>query len=146
MSVVLLNLLVSLWARAVSSETAASPSAYADDTGALGSRAAVGEAGKVTVDYCDLTGQQLNVKKSACFSVGAAKGDYSLEMKGELMPQVTSDRCLGAHLNFAASTTPGDHITKRLQLALAAAKRIAALPLPLVARGRGRAEIGRAHV
>jgi hypothetical protein len=136
LSVVLLNLLVSVWARAVSAETDASPSAYADDTSALGSKDAVRDAGQVTVDYCSLTGQQLNVEKSACFAVGATEGDYSLVLNGKRVPQVLSDRCLGAHLSFTSSQDPGDHIAKRLQRALDAAHRIAVLPLPLTARSR----------
>ena len=136
LSVVLLNLLVSVWARAVSAETDASPSAYADDTGALGSQDAVRDAGQITVAYCSLTGQQLNVDKSACFAVGAVEGAYSLILNGKRVPQVLSDRCLGAHLSFTTSQEPGDHITQRLRRALDAAHRIAALPLPLTARSR----------
>ena len=136
LSVVLLNLLVSVWARAVSAETDATPSAYADDTSALGSKDAVRDVGHVTVAYCALTGQQLNVEKSACFAVGAEEGSYTLILNGKQVPQVLSDRCLGANLSFTASQVPGEHITKRVRRALDAAHRIAALPLPLTARSR----------
>ena len=136
LSVVLLNLLVSVWARAVSAETGTSPSAYADDTSVLGTKNAVRDAGQVTVDYCSLTGQQLNVEKSACFAVGAEAGTYSLILNGKLVPQVLSDRCLRAHLSFTTSQEPGAHIPHRLRRALDVAHRIAALPLQLTARSR----------
>ena len=63
LSVILLNLLVSVWCRTVAAETAALPEAYADDTGVMGSRSAVEQAGAVTSEYCQLT-----VKPSTCAS------------------------------------------------------------------------------
>ena len=57
LSVVLLNLLVATWTRAVSAKTEATPEAYADDTGVVGATEEVEKPGQVTTDYCQRTGQ-----------------------------------------------------------------------------------------
>ena len=69
LSVILLNLLVSVWAKAIDSETSASPAAYADDTTVAGPLLEVEKAGAITTNYCELNGQELNVKKSLAFAV-----------------------------------------------------------------------------
>ena len=59
---ILINLLQAVWTRAVAAETEASPPSYADDATILGTRAAVQEAGSVTLTFCAVTGQALSTR------------------------------------------------------------------------------------
>ena len=69
-SVIYLNAMVSVWISAVRAEVPkADPLAFADDTGALvDNRRAVQLVADVTQNFAALTGQQLNAKKSMCFT------------------------------------------------------------------------------
>ena len=134
LSVILLNLLVSVWAKAIDVETGADPMAYADDTTVIGPRAEVERAGEVTAEYCSLTGQQLNVKKSLSFHVNAEAAETPLRLQGEVVKVVEADRCLGADIRFNPAAQVSAHVESRVQKAVAQADRIAVLPLPLEVR------------
>jgi hypothetical protein len=117
LSVVLLNLLVSVWARAVTGETDAEVDAYADDTGVAGERPAVETAAAITLDYCRTTGQALNVKKCEAYMVNAPSTSPDIYIDGTKVPRVTATRCLGAHLCFnGAMEGEPLHLTKRWDL------------------------------
>ena len=134
LSVILLNLMVSVWAKAIDAETDADPMAYADDTTVVGPRSEVERAGAVTAEYCSLTGQQLNVKKSLVFHVNAEVAETPLCLQGEVVKVVEADRCLGADVRFTPAAQVSAHVVSRVQKSVAEADRIAALPLPLEVR------------
>ena len=52
------------------------------------SRTEVERAGAVTAEYCSLTGQQLNVKKSLSFHVNGVAAETPLRLQGELVKVV----------------------------------------------------------
>ena len=141
LSVVLLSLLVASWCRAVATETGAMPEAYADNTGVVGPSKEVEKAGKVTSTYCELTGQELNVKKCAAFLVNCGNarpprlkgqaGQGELEVK-----LVSAIRCLGADIRFDPQGQGQRACHKAGGIAIETAHRIAVLPLPTDVRVR----------
>ena len=136
LSVILLNLLVSVWCRTVAAETAALPEAYADDTGVMGSRSAVEQAGAVTSEYCQLTGQALNVRKCKAFYVNRRASSPPIRLQGVDVEETSAARCLGADIRFAPMAAESSHVTQRVDNAVATAHRIAVLPLPMDLRVR----------
>ena len=82
LSVVLLNLLVNVWARAVCSEVpAATPCGYADDTGATSSEAVpIQQVLDITGAFASVTKQVLNASKSHLWCTTAAHKDAINEM------------------------------------------------------------------
>ena len=86
LSIVFLNLLVHVWVAAVEHEAPnTDPAGYADDTGALaGDTAELQSVADITQFFAALTGQQLSVEKSKCFSTTSAGRESlaQLEMDG----------------------------------------------------------------
>jgi hypothetical protein len=111
------------------------PLGYADDMGVMGSRAAVENAVIVTSTYCHLTNQALNATKSEFFVV-ADRHPTPLLLDGRVLQPRTSLKCLGASLNLTGESHAGALVQQRVDSAIAAAKRIAALPLPFQVRAR----------
>ena len=108
LSVVLLNLLVTVWMRAIESEVpSAKPFGFADDTGAVASGSeAVDTLQRVlliTQEYEHLTGQRLNAGKSKCWGTTllAKAQAKSLHVAGVQLECVERMRCLGARLSFS---------------------------------------------
>ena len=123
---ILINLLQAVWTRVVAAETEASPTSYADDATILRTRAAVQEAGYVTLTFCAVTGQAMNTKKCLGFT-----------------PPPTPLRCgsttrtfrLGRHSlpvgqpPLSATAEQAPHVAERFTKALATLRRIGNLPL-----------------
>ena len=134
LSVVLLNLLVCIWANVITTETPAIPMAYADDATTIGARAAVEQAGSLTTEFCNLTGQLLNVKKCVGFAVNAPPNDPPLSLQGVPLKMVTADRILGADVRFRPDAAPSAHVDSRVHAARTIINKISVLPLPLTAK------------
>ena len=131
---ILINLLQAVWTRAVAAETEASPTSYADDATILGTRAAVQEAGSVTLTFCAVTGQALNTKKFLGFDTSADA--TPLRFNDKDLPMGTVTRCLGANLTLSATAEQAPHVAERFTKALASLRRIGNLPLSFHERAR----------
>ena len=133
LSIVFLNLLVHVWVAAVEHGAPnVDPAGYADDTGALtGDAAELQPVADITQCFATLTGQQLNVEKSKCFSTTSAGRNSlaQLERDGGKFAVVKSLRCLGAHLRADINEANEVLKTRAIQ-AIKAARRIAWTSLP----------------
>ena len=127
LSVILINLLQSVWTRAVRAETAASPTSYADDATLLGTRPAVEAAGELTLQFCSATGQLLNTKK--CVAFDTAAHPTPLRFGNKPLPMDTVTRCLGSNITLSANAAQAPHVAERLQKAIDTLRRIGNLPL-----------------
>ena len=143
LSVILLNLLVTVWIRAIETEVpSAQPFGFADDTGATahGDHAVdtLQKVLSITKDYERLTGQRLNAGKSKCWgtSLQAKAEAKQLHVDGEQLKCVDDMRCLGAHLSFSHSSFVNKVAQKVLEPAKQRARRIGWLPLPMQARAQ----------
>ena len=108
-SVILLNLLVSIWAQAVEAETGAKARAYADDNTVLGRRSETEKGGAISMEFCDLTGQELGVPKCYGFSLQrteTAPRQPPLSMGGQVVKDVQATRLLGADMRFCPGKVP----------------------------------------
>ncbi|CAE8600524.1 unnamed protein product, partial [Polarella glacialis] len=134
LSVLFLNALVAIWCKAIDKEVPlASPSAFADDTGVTASsRKEVQQAVSITEEFAELTGQQLNQKKSVSFSTSARRV-RKLRLKSSTIPITTSWKSVGAHLCTNRGRQDSNHETK-VQQACKTADRIRWLPLHFEAR------------
>ncbi|CAE8729391.1 unnamed protein product, partial [Polarella glacialis] len=134
LSVVLLNALVSVWCHAVNNEVPdAIVDAFADDTGAsVDSWKSLQQVVGITESFADLTGQVLNAKKSVCYSTGRRKLK-ELRLKGLVLPQVKSWRCVGAVL-YSVRRKRTKAPQQRIKAALKVADKIQWVPLPVSAK------------
>ena len=102
LSVVLLNLLVNVWARAVETESPeAKPCGYADDTGATATELKpIQKVLDITGDFARVTKQCLNASKSKCWCTAASGRQRlgSLSLDEEAIPSSSGGRILGALL------------------------------------------------
>jgi len=139
LSVVLLNLLVSVWTNAVNSEVPdASPCGYADDTGMTsGSAGALQRTLNITGSFATVTGQVLNASKSKCWSTASSHelDLHGLTLMDEAVPPSKGGRLLGAHVAVrrGVRNVLGDARVKR---GVAIADRIRWAPLPMHCRAR----------
>ena len=108
LSVILINLLQAVWTRAVTAETEATITSYADDATCLGTRAAVQEAGSVTLTFCAVTGQALNTK--ICLGFDTSADATPLRFNDKDLPMGTVTRCLGANLTLFATAEQAPHV------------------------------------
>jgi len=137
LSVILLNLLVNVWARAVKAEVpAACPSGYADDTGATSSKLEPMQGVlNVTGHFAKLTGQVLNAGKSHswCTSAGGRRQLGTLTLMGKEVPATTGGRLLGAHISFQGGVRNllGEC---RVERGITVCERIRWAPLPMHVR------------
>ena len=143
LSIIMLNLLVNVWVKAVKSEVPdANPYGFADDTGAT----AHGTNGHITLqsvmdltgEYAALTGQALNVDKSAAWATTtAAQSNVQLiKLNGKGMKFVRRKRVLGAHLCFDRHCLENDVARKACEEAIVIAKRIQWTPLSMFERAQ----------
>ena len=139
LSVVLLNLLVNVWARAVGTEVPkACPTGYADDTGATSAElGSIQQVLDVTGHFATVTGQVLNASKSCCWSTcGAGRRELSsLTLQGEPVPATTGGRLLGAHVSYqmGVRNTLGEERSKK---GVAVCERVRWAPLPMHVRAK----------
>ena len=78
LSVVLLNLLMQVWATAIEQETPCRARCYADDAQATGTLTEhIRQAIHVTLEFCRLTGMEMNTKKSKTWAT-------ETDLRGEL--------------------------------------------------------------
>ena len=124
---VIVNLLQAVWTRAVTAETQADPTSYADDATLLGDRPAVQAAGSVTLRFCDLTGQVLNTKK--CLAFDTSTDTTPLQFDAQALPMGTVTRCLGANLTLSTTAEQAPFVQERFDRALNSLRRIGHLPL-----------------
>eukprot|EP00973_Karenia_brevis_P085195 11825339-Karenia_brevis.AAC.1 len=108
LSVILLNALVSVWAKAVEQEVStAQCEAYADDTQALTrTRRDVTLTAAITDEFANLSGQSLSHEKSYCFTTAA--GDRKrVNLANQKIAWRKQAKVLGAQLVFqgAADTS-----------------------------------------
>ena len=134
LSVVLLNLLVHTWAKALETEApGVDPFGFADDTGATASDSSLLEpAVATTAEFAKLTGQQLNAEKSKLWSTDAASeasGLPALCIDGGSFGVVRDLKCLGAHVRFRRGLS-NPTMQQRIQNGIVCAGRIAWCQLP----------------
>ena len=120
LSVVLLNALVSIWARAVEVEVPeAEPAAYVDDTSILANRPVqVNKGLEVTREYAMLTGQVLHTGKCNGFSTFTARM-RRLQLGEARLQQVYRSKVVGATVVFnpgEAAEQPNKRIEEAREL------------------------------
>ena len=137
--VVLLNLLVNVWARAVKNEVPqACPSGYADDTGATSAKLEpFQKVSDSTADFARVTRQVLNATKSSCWSTCVyGRGLLgSVSLLGDVVPPTSGGRLLGAHVSYqrAVRNQLGE---ARCSKGVAICERIRWAPLPMHVRAQ----------
>ena len=139
LSVVLLNILVSVWTNSVKSEVPmADPCGYADDTGMTSSSSStLQQTLELTGNFASITGQVLNAKKSQSWTTESSReGDLQgLSLMGEEVPSSKGGRLLGAHVAVrrGVKNALGE---KRVKRGIVVAERIRWAPLPMACRAR----------
>ena len=136
LSVILLNLLVSVWMRAVETEApGARPLGYADDTGATAAeQKPLQQALDLTGEFAGLTGQELNAKKSNAWATSTCSSAAPLTLHGVELPSVTATKQLGAQLAFTKRRRC-EVMNARTNDAKDVAHRVALAPLSASERG-----------
>eukprot|EP00662_Eupelagonemidae_sp_cell21_P057404 gene57404-biopygen32076 len=131
LSVALLNAAMAVWAAAIAAEVpGALPEAFADDQYVTaGSPGPVRDALAVTVEFGDRTGGKLNAKKSATFGTAPV----ALRVGGAPLGHRKELRCVGAPLTGRVGRHAGV-LEERMRGAVARARRLAHVPLPIEAR------------
>ena len=139
LSVVLLNLLVNVWARAVCFEApAALPCGYAEDTGATSTESTpIQQVLDVTGRFATITRQTLNASKSHVWSTSAELQHEldGMSVLGDKVPTTRGGRLLGAHISYVQNMR-NDLARKRVQRGVDVAERIRWAPLPMQIRVR----------
>ena len=139
MSVLLLNMFVEVWSRAVQEEAGpdCKPQAYADDIGATApTKGHIDIVCSVTEAYAKLTGMEINIDKSC---VWATTMELRIRLKrgchinGRVLPHVMTDRRLGAFLSYSRKRAL-TRLSRTLEACKAMCCRTQELPLPLFAR------------
>ena len=137
--VVLLNVLINVWTRAVRSEVPdAKPAGYADDTGITTTQApAVQSTLDLTGRFAVLTGQILNATKSHCWATDAST---EMQLQGtkllqEAVPISKGGRLLGAYVAYRKQGK-NTVAPKRISRGVDVSERIRWAPLPMPARAR----------
>ncbi|CAE8597634.1 unnamed protein product [Polarella glacialis] len=127
-SVILLNALLSVWARAVEAEvTGVSADTFADDVGVSSYEPASTQlAADLTNEFARLTNQELSIKKS--FSFTTAVSMDPVFVAGEALQIKRHADVLGASISFDGSTQAGKSKDKATQATLLA-NRLFWLPL-----------------
>ena len=130
LSIVFLNALVSVWMTVIERDIAAAEAlAYADDTYVLTATLdALQLATEKTKEYCDRTDQELNAKKSACYSNDPAAADVPVTIGDTRIPFVKELTSLGTTL-FARQAP--EKIDGRIEEATRLARRAASVASPL---------------
>ncbi len=139
LSVMLLNVLMNVWARAIRAEAPeVTPSVFADDAGAFTkSVAAAQRALDITGQFATVTKQCLNTGKSKVWAttVDSRSELGSLTLRGAQLQQTKGCRVVGAHLRFAVGEK-NDTGEKRVQRGIEVSKRIRWAPLPMFLRAK----------
>ena len=139
LSVMLLNILMNVWARAVRSEAPeVTPAVFADDVGAYTSSVSAAQrALAVTGRFATITRQRLNTDKSKVWATTAESRSSlnNLTLQGKPLQQTKGSRIVGAHLRFTYGerNTTGE---KRVENGIVIAKRIRWAPLPMFLRAK----------
>ena len=135
MAYLLLNALVSVWAKAVEQEVAgASPSAYADDVNVITcSYGQLQKAVRITSEYATLTGQVLNVKKSTWFTTVGGRMRPLFSHGQPLTKASSSVTTLGVQVSLKRLQRAGA-TADRVQTACLIAERAHFVPLPFELR------------
>jgi len=139
LSVLLLNLLVNVWTRAVRVEApAALPCGYADDTGATASQAGpIQQVLSITGSFATVTCQVLNASKSHVWATCPDQAHELADMHvlDESVPSIRSGRLLGAFVRFGKHLR-NDLAEKRIKRGVIVADRIRWAPLPMPVRAK----------
>eukprot|EP00664_Eupelagonemidae_sp_cell27_P000514 gene514-8038_t len=133
LSVILLNAIVAVWARAVEAEVLdPTPEAYADDQYATAATPEpVAKVWRLTGTFGALTGGRLNTTK--CQSFGTRAQAPLRGADGGAVPDAAGLKSLGVPLSCRQRRRAGV-LEARMRAARAAAARVARVPLPLEAR------------
>ena len=134
-SVILLNLFVSVWMRLVEKETggAARPRSYADDMSAICKTVqTIDIVLHLTQEFEDLSGMRLNVPKCCVWATEPEQRELfkGTRIRGQDVPIVESDRCLGAYLGFDRRQHK-TRLSRQLDACVRICERIASTKLPL---------------
>ena len=137
LSVLLLNLLMNTWARAVKAQTAtATPKVYADDAGVLSQNSCdIDNALKITGRFATVTQQRLNVDKTKVWGTTetARQSVRDLNLDGGKLDVVNKLKSLGIQLRCARKMT-NDVANERIRTGITISRRIRWAPLPLQAK------------
>jgi ribonuclease HI len=133
LSVILLNALVAVWAKAVREEVPdAIADAYVDDTGAVATRPKhLQKVLDITGEFATLTGQTLNTKKCKSFATTTASM-HRLSLNGVKLDRTEIIKAVGVHI--AAGHPVADLGVARMSEAAGLAERVRVAPLPFEVR------------
>ena len=138
-SVLLLNMFVEVWTRAVRHEVGGQcePQAYADDVGATAAtKAEIDGVCRVTELFARLTGMRVSVSKSAVWATTQRLRlllHQSCKIDGKVLPLRDEDRRLGAFISYRRKRTR-TRISRTLAQCRRMCERVGNLPLPLMPR------------
>eukprot|EP00973_Karenia_brevis_P060427 8407275-Karenia_brevis.AAC.1 len=129
LSVIMLNALMSIWARAVEAEVPkAGAAVYADDKCALTqSRASITRVAALTQEFADLSGQVLSVSKCFAFTT-VAGGRRSVPVREGRIQWTQQAQIVGASFSFQGSAVSA-HVVDAIEQACEVACRISWTPL-----------------
>ena len=108
LSVLLLNLLMNTWARAVKTETTAMPKVHADDAGVLSKNSCdIDIALKITGRFATVTQQKMNVDKTKVWGTTetALQSVRNFDLNGEQLHVVNKVKSPGIQLRCARRMT-----------------------------------------
>ena len=133
LSVILLNALISIWAKAVQAEAAgAEPSAYIDDTNVIAKRPnTLQKALDITGDFVRITNQKLQTGKSFSFATSTSRM-RRLKVGDERLKSTSQFKIVGAGLSSNEEANTSHHA--RLEAAMDILRRMAWSPLPFEIR------------
>jgi len=133
LSVVLLNALVSIWAKCLESECPeVNPTAYVDDNSAYSTKPKFLQRGlEVTMAYAQCTGQAFNIGKCGCFTT-VTQQMHRLKLGDDRLNQVSELKLLGATLEFDVARRHQQDA--RIKDAREVTKRVSWAPLPFDAK------------
>ena len=140
-SVLLLNMFVEVWTRAVRHEVGGQcqPQAYADDVGATAAtKREIDGVCRVTEVFCRLTGMRVSVGKSTVWATSERQRlrmTRGCTINGRALPLVTEDRRLGAFLSYGRRKARS-RIQRTLEQCRRMCDRVGNLPLPLMPRAQ----------
>ena len=137
LSIVFMNLIVSIWCRTIEAETAAIPKAFADDSMVLATSVDTAKkAMDITGEFAKITKQELAAKKTVAWAT-LARDRQSLrkvQFQGHLLQVLLDTKSLGANL-CSSHARMASHTSVKIQHAITMASKIASFPLPSKDRG-----------
>ena len=138
LSVVFMNLIISVWARAIEAETDALPRAFADDSMVLAKDIKTAKhACNITGAFATITGQELAAKKTMAWSTlkSSRTALRKVSLHGHLLNVFLDIKSLGAQL-CSSNIRTVSHYSQRICDAIRIANNVSSLPISSTDRGQ----------